>query len=61
MIRTLIIAIFVLPVTVFLSSLTILVSFINKNNELPYNVTKTWAKFVLAVSRIKVTVNGKKV
>ncbi len=58
MIRTLIIVIFALPVTVFLSSLTILASFINKNSDLAYNCTKTWAKFVLAVSRIKVTVNG---
>ena len=58
MLRTLIIAIFTLPVTVFLSSLTILVSFLNKNSDLAYNVTKTWAKFVLTVSRIKVTVKG---
>jgi len=58
MIRTLIIAIFVLPVTVFFSSLTILISFMNKNSGLAYNCTKAWAKFVLIVSRIKVTVNG---
>ena len=58
MIRTMIIAIFVLPVTVFLSSLTILASFINKNSTLSYNITKTWAKFVLTVSRIKVTIKG---
>ncbi|MDL1963368.1 MAG: 1-acyl-sn-glycerol-3-phosphate acyltransferase [Deltaproteobacteria bacterium] len=58
MIRTLIIAIFTLPATIFLSSLTILVSLINRNGDLAYNITKTWAKFVLAVSRIKVTVQG---
>ncbi len=58
MIRTLIIAIFTLPVTIFLSSLTIFTSLITKNSDLPYNITKTWAKFVLAVSRIKVTVQG---
>ena len=58
MIRTLIIVIFTFPATVLLSSLTILASFINKNGDLAYNITKTWAKFVLAVSRIKVTVQG---
>ncbi len=58
MIRTLIIAIFTLPATIFLSSLTILASLINRNGDLAYNITKTWAKFVLAVSRIKVTVKG---
>jgi len=58
MIRTMIIVIFALPATVFFSSLTILASFITKNSDLPYNVTKTWAKFLLAVSRIKVTVKG---
>ncbi|MBU1163788.1 MAG: 1-acyl-sn-glycerol-3-phosphate acyltransferase [Proteobacteria bacterium] len=58
MIRTLIILIFALPVTVFLSSLTVFLSFISKNNKLAYNTTKAWAKFVLVVSRIKVTVNG---
>ncbi|MCK5508435.1 MAG: 1-acyl-sn-glycerol-3-phosphate acyltransferase [Desulfobacterales bacterium] len=58
MIRTLIIAIFTLPATIFLSSLTIITSLITKNSDLPYNITKTWAKFVLAVSRIKVTVQG---
>ena len=58
MIRTLIIAIFALPATVFFSSLTIFASFINKNSDLAYNCTKAWAKFVLAVSRIKVNVNG---
>ncbi len=58
MIRTLIIAIFTIPATIVLSSLTIFASFINKNGNLSYNITKTWAKFVLAVSRIKVTVKG---
>ena len=58
MIRTFIILIFALPATVFFSGLAILVSFIDKNNVLPYKVTKTWAEFILAVSRIKVTVNG---
>ena len=58
MVRTLIIAMFTFPATVLLSSLTILASFINKNGDLAYNITKTWAKFVLAVSRIKVTVQG---
>ena len=58
MVRTLIIAMFTFPATVLLSSLTILASFIDKNGDLAYNITKTWAKFVLAVSRIKVTVQG---
>lgn len=58
MIRTLIIAIFTFPATICLSSLTILASLIDRNGDLAYNITKTWAKFVLAVSRIKVTVQG---
>ena len=58
MVRTLIIAMFTFPATVLLSSLTILASFIDKNGDLAYNITKTWAKFVLRVSRIKVTVQG---
>jgi len=58
MIRTMIIVIFALPATVFFSSLTILASFTTKNSDLPYKIKKTWAKFLLAVSRIKVTVKG---
>ncbi|MDI6687050.1 MAG: lysophospholipid acyltransferase family protein [Desulfobacterales bacterium] len=58
MIRTPLIAIWVVLVTIFFSSLAIIVSFTTKSSNMPNKVAAIWARFILAVSCIKVKVVG---
>ena len=58
MIRTPLIAIWVVLVTIFLSISVIIISFITKSNDMPNKVAAIWARFILAVSCIKVKVIG---
>ncbi len=58
MIRTPLIAIWVVLVTIFFSISAIIVSFITKNGDMPNKVAAIWARFILAASRIKVEVTG---
>ncbi|MDO9567023.1 MAG: lysophospholipid acyltransferase family protein [Candidatus Desulfaltia sp.] len=58
MIRTPLIAIWIVLVTIFFSSAAIIVSFITKRNDMPNKVAAIWARFILAASRIKVKVIG---
>jgi 1-acyl-sn-glycerol-3-phosphate acyltransferase len=58
MIRTPLIAIWVVLVTIFFSSLAIIVSFTTKSSDMPNKVAAIWARFILAASCIKVKVIG---
>lgn len=58
MIRTPLIVIWVVLITIFFSSLAIIVSFITKSSDMPNKVAAIWARFILAASRIKVKVIG---
>ncbi|HUV49994.1 MAG TPA: lysophospholipid acyltransferase family protein [Anaerolineae bacterium] len=58
MIRTPLIAIWVVLVTIFFSISAIIVSFITKNSDMSNKVAAIWARFILAASFIKVKVIG---
>jgi len=58
MIRTPLIAIWVVLVTIYFSISAIIVSFITKSGDMPNKVAAIWARFILAASRIKVEVIG---
>lgn len=58
MIRTPLIVIWVVLVTIFFSISAIIVSFITKSSDMPNKIAAIWARFILAASRIKVEVIG---
>lgn len=58
MIRTLLILLWTILVTVLFAILTILGSFISKSDKTPHNIARVWAKCLLVASGIKVTVKG---
>lgn len=58
MIRTLLLILWTLLVTGFLSIMAILVSFTSKDGNMPHIVARIWAKSILLASGIKVTVKG---
>ncbi len=58
MIRTPLIVIWVVLVTIYFSISAIIVSFITKSGDMPNKVAAIWARFILAASRIKVEVIG---
>ncbi|MFV9644532.1 MAG: lysophospholipid acyltransferase family protein [Desulfobacterales bacterium] len=58
MIRTPLIAIWVVLVTIYFSISVVIVSFITKSGDMPNKVAAIWARFILAASRIKVEVIG---
>lgn len=58
MIRTLFIIFWIVPITVLFAIAIILVSFISKGGNAPHIVARVWAKCLLIVSGIKVSVKG---
>jgi 1-acyl-sn-glycerol-3-phosphate acyltransferase len=58
MIRTLFIIFFTVITTGFFAVIAILTSFVSKGGEIPHKVARIWAKCILAVSNITVTVKG---
>ena len=58
MIRTPLIVIWVVLVTIYFSISVVIVSFITKSGDMPNKVVAIWARLILAASRIKVEVIG---
>jgi 1-acyl-sn-glycerol-3-phosphate acyltransferase len=58
MLRTLFIIVWVVLVTFFFAAVAILASFFGREGNLPHIVARTWARSILAGSRIKVAVKG---
>lgn len=58
MVRTSIIILWTILVTAFMSIMAILASFITEGGDTPHKVGRIWAKCILALSNIKVTVKG---
>ncbi len=58
MIRKLIIVLWTLLFTAFMAVMTILLSFLCTDEDTAHKVGRIWAKCILAVSKIKVTVRG---
>ena len=58
MIRTLIVILWIVLVTIVCGTLTILVSFFDNTGNSPYIVSRLWGKSILFGSRIKVAVKG---
>jgi len=58
MIRTLLIFLFTVTVTVFWGTIVIFASFVTKNGNLPHKIARFWAKNLLTAGGTKVTVKG---
>ena len=58
MVRTLFIIFWTVILTGFFAVIIILTSLVTTGGETPHNVAKIWAKYILAVSNIKVKVKG---
>ena len=58
MIRTLFIMIWTIMVTIFFGVIVIVISFFSKKGNICHKCAGAWARSILAVSRIKVTVKG---
>jgi len=58
MIRTIFVIFLTIPLTVFFAVLAILSSFISKSGNAPHLVARIWARCLLLVSTIKVSVKG---
>lgn len=58
MIRTLFIMVWTVLVTIIFGMIAIIVSFFDKKGNTPHKVAGIWARSILTVSRIKVTVKG---
>ncbi len=58
MVRTSIIILWTILVTAFMSIMAILASFITEGGDTPHKVGRIWAKCILRLSNIKVTVKG---
>ncbi len=58
MFRTLIVILWTVPATIFFALLAILASVFDSKGNLPHKSGRLWAKSILVVGRIKVTVKG---
>lgn len=58
MIRTAIVTLWIIFVTAFMSVMAIFVSFITSSGDASHRVARIWARWVLALCNIKVTVKG---
>ncbi len=58
MIRKLILVLWTFLFTAYMAGLTVILSFLSTDENTAHNVGRTWAKYLLAASNIKVTVKG---
>ena len=58
MLMTVAIIAWIVLVTIFFGPLTIFVSFVNRKGDLPHKIAGIWARSILAVSPIELTVKG---
>ncbi len=58
MLRTTVVIIWTISVTLFMGVMTIILSFLDRNGNIPHKVARIWAKSILAVSGVRVRVRG---